>query len=842
MKRLVVFMVGILVSCSLRDYMGQPVLQDVYDGPMVMLVSPMGGVRYSGEVRVIADIEEQQGLGDIEILYDGRTDRIPAGGVSSYHLDRKVRFSSAGVKTLELRAYNRVGIRRSVAVSVTIIGPTIVVTNDFARWGDVYTRDTTLTLGGVVSNGLTNIESVFVEVRRPSQGDTYPATLAGAAWSVTLPLTPNEDVDVVASVRDMSGLVASTSPLRVYQDSRGPTLGITRPTNGAREAIQVYLEGKTQDDKVGPSRLIWTTNGWSSSVTNDLESWWGNRERIVFTYDMAMTPGPKTLQVYAEDFLGNASLTNTVSFMVDPTFPYLLITGPEGWRCTNQADFPLYGVYGNATTLEYTLNNGPWTPVTTYGGGYWTNMGLPSIPNEENRIRFRMMNASNTNISSEYRFLVDTIPPEVALYDTGGSIIVNRSTVTRRLRLTDNLSGIRVLYDTLIGKWGPGGTGVLVESDTNEWLGNWYEDEGTKDFPLGAVLTNTLVIIDRAGNTNTLDKPLEVYPAIFVSRTLDETYGIANAPVKATSALSRARSLGVRTLVFEQGTHTLTAPLEPDSGMQLVGGFDSAFTTQDGYTFLQRAGGRVLDIHGVSNVFLWRMGVADSGGLAVDSVMVVSNASCLMLDSIISNNTGSFGTALLARNAQVGLVSNRFIGNTNRGLGIVLIAGSLSYGVGNIYTNNATYAPSNHDAQLMMVGSRGIVSNETFAGFHDVGGFSPLLMDVYARDMGSLLVETSRFAGSSTTLHVHLWMSGNMTQVAIRSNVFDGPAFSLMVKEGNWGGYQLRGNSIRTNTFTNLWMEIVGTVTNTIENTNIAALNTPTKTRATPDSTDNVNY
>ncbi len=831
------------VSCALRDYMNQPVLKDVYDGPMVMIISPMSGNAYPGRIRVVADVTEQEGLGGIEVVYDGKIDNISTGGLSFYHLDHEVGFSSGGWKTIELRAYNRVGVKRTVFVDVNVIGPRIWVTNDFAQWGETYTSALSLTLRGVVSNGLTNLDRVYVRVERPSQIDEYMATLVGPdGWEVSVPLVANQDVEVIACVVDKAGVRAEAKPITVYQDSRGPQLvELLRPTNGATEGMMAVFEGRAQDDKVGVDRIVWTTNNWLTSSSRNLGGWWGRRDILEFSFEEWMGPASYTLHYYFEDFLGNPSVTNIITFTVDGMFPFVYITGPDGWWCTNEVSFPLFGQYANATTIQYSLNGGPWQNVSQFGMGQWTNI-TPYVANAENTLRLRATDGPHTNVSPLYRFLIDTLPPQLTLYDTGGSLIVNRSTVRRRLRVEDNLSGIRYFYDTLKGKWGYGGMGYLVENRTNEWLGNFYEDDGTRDFPFGAVITNDIVLVDEAGNSSSYSRTLEVYPALFVTPAGGGTYGIASDPLQAYAGVERAKSLGVRTVVFSEGLHTLSSSLVPANNMILAGGFTSDFTSSmGGATLLKRSGGRVIEVKNVSGVGLLKFVIAGSGQLTEDGPLWVSNGTVYVMNAIFSNNQGRRGSAICAQASQVGVVSNLFTNNLTRDFGVFCGVGSLYFGVENKYINNKTQAFSNWDAQLLLVGGGAIISNHMFYLYEGLAGQeNKVLIDVYARDMGTFLLHNSIFSSILVSTNAaHLWLSGNMQQTSILSNTFVGNIKYLMVKEGSWAGYQLRGNRVYTNAFLVLWAELLPASTNIIWFTNMPDFNNPLKTRATLDSTDN---
>ncbi|MFN4217412.1 MAG: hypothetical protein ACK4HQ_08450, partial [Brevinematales bacterium] len=796
---------------------------------------------YSGKIRVVVDIMEKEGLGDIQVLYEGKTDKLSAWGMTFYHLDHEIVFSSGGWKTIEIQAYNRIGVKRSVLVDVNVVGPTIRVTNDFAEVGETYTSSLSLSLGGIVSNGLTNIDRVYVRVERPLQTDEYQATMVGMnGWEVNVPLTPNEDVKVTACVVDKAGVKAEDRPITIYQDSRGPQLvALLRPTNNAIEGLRVVFEGKAQDDKVGVKRIVWTTNNGVSWSSRDLEGWWGMREVLGFEFEEWMMVGNHTIQFYMEDFCGNPSKTNTVNFTVDGTYPYVYITGPDGWWCTNETSFPFFGEYANANTVEYSLNSGSWINVSQYGAGKWTNT-TTYIPNKENTLRLRAIGASNTNFSGLYRFVIDTIPPQLSMYDTGGSIIVNQSQVRRRIRLEDNLSGIRYFFDILKGKWEYGGTGYRVEINTNEWLGNWYEDEGIRNFPFGAVITNEMVLIDRAGNSNSYSRMVQVYPAIFVTPTGSGTYGIASDPLKAVEGVDKAKSLGVRAVLFSEGTHNLSGVLVPSHNMILGGGFNPAFTSSGGATFLRRPGGRVMKIDGVSGVTFLNFVVAGSGNITEDGPIWVSNGTLYVMNSIFSSNQGRRGSAVYAEASQVGLMSNLFTNNYTWNFGVFYGVGSLYFGVENRYVNNKTYTSSSNDAQLVLLGGMAIISNHMFYLYEGVLGENKVLMDVYAKDMGTFLLHNSVFSTILlSTNATHLWLAGNMQQTSILSNTFVGNVKYLMIKEGDWGGYQLRGNKVYTNSFLVLWAEFLPSATNLIWFTNMADFNNPLKTRATADSTDN---
>ncbi|MFN3660872.1 MAG: hypothetical protein ACK4TN_06505, partial [Brevinematales bacterium] len=272
-----------------------------------------------------------------------------------------------------------------------------------------------------------------------------------------------------------------------------------------------------------------------------------------------------------------------------------------------------------------------------------------------------------------------------------------------------------------------------------------------------------------------------------------------------------------------------------------VGGFNEAFTGAGGATLLRRPGGRVMEIKGVSGVAFLNFVVNASGQMTEDGPLWVSNGTVYVMNSIFSSNQGRRGSAIYAEASQIGLLSNLFTNNYTRDFGVFCGIGSLYFGVANKYINNTTQAFSNWDAQLILVGGVAIVSNHLFYLYGSLGPTDKKLIDVYAKNMGTFLLHNSVFSSIlMSTNAVHLWLAGNMQQTSILSNTFVGLVKYLMVKEGNWGGYQLRGNRVYTNSFLVLWAELLPSSTNFIYFTNMADFNNPLKTRATPDSTDNI--
>ncbi|URA09666.1 hypothetical protein [Thermospira aquatica] len=850
MKTLYVLMgVFFFLSCSLRDYMNQPVMKDAYDGPMILFLEPMGGYSYPGRVRVVADVSEAVGVESVEVVSEGLSQWFPALNLPVYRLHSEVSFSSPGLKTIEVRAKNRLGIERSVSLAVNILGPSITITNDFAHAGYIYTAANTLSLGGEVFSGLTNVLRVFVRVKRPNSEEEVPAVLMGGFWETMSPvvLNPNEDVVLTALAEDQGGVQASTPPVTVYQDQRGPDpVILTRPMSNGVEANMVFFEGTVKDDKVGAARLVATVDNWVTSFTNELNSWWGNRETVAFAFTRSFPPGIYNLLYYAEDFLGNRSQTNTITFTVDGTLPYVYVTGPLSGFCTNKDSFDVYGEYDNATILQYSLNGGPWQNISSFGGGKWTNL-INFIPNQTNTLRLMAISNQYTNLSLLYKFLIDTLPPLVTFYDIGTQPRVNVSSQSRHIKLQDNLSGIAFFYDILDGYWGYGGMGFLSETNLTTWLGPSYEDNGTRDFPFGAVVTNTLILIDRAGNTNiNFSRVAQVYPAIFVSPGgSPAAFGVASAPITLAEGMETAKALGVRTLVLQEGTYNLgllSQPLRPQNNMMIVGGFDNTFTNHASYSTLKNTGKRIMELVDVSSVFLSYLHFSGSGSSVTNGVLWVTNSSVFLVDNIFSSNQGKQGAAIYAVHSQLGLVSNLFTRNRVHDFGVVVGVGSFYFGLGNSYLTNISQTISilNRDVQLCLLGGAAIISNEVFSSYSNAGNVDNILINVYAKDMGTFLLHDCTFTSViGSTNGVHLWLAGNMQNTSILSNHFKQGVQYGMIKEGNWGGYELRQNSLFTNGLPILWAEFLPAATNLIFSNEITKFNDPGVTRATPDSTDN---
>ena len=838
----VVFGMVFLFSCSLKDYTNQPVLKDAYDGPDIVILSPMGSGPYGGRVKLEADVSDGAGVSGVDIFYDGKKEGVSVASLPSYHLSRELQFTKGGAQTITLVARNRIGIERTKNILVSIRSPLVRITNAFLQGGEWYTSNVSVSLGGDVSSPNGSISRVFLRVDKGGGVvSEVNASVGGGYWSAVLSLVPNEDIVLTVVAEDSTGVRSEDFPRRIYQDSRGPTLWkISSPTNNASVPfvpLVVVLKGEVQDDKVGAARWILTTNNWMSAITNEfLFDWWGQRDVKSWEKDVVLPgAGSFTLQMYAEDCLGNKSATNSLTVTVDSTSPFIVLNGPSVWY-TNAISLELNGITANATNIAYSVNGGPYQDIL-FTSPYWTNT-ISFTPNMVNILRLRAINATQTNISQAYSFVIDTQPPSVVLYDTGANLLVNESSVRRRLEVADNLSGITIKMEKLEGKWGYGGMGFLTETTTNFIYKLFYSEQTVRDFPFGAVLTNTVILYDRAGNVSTNKYPKEVYPALFVTPS-GSGLGIASDPIKPDDAFTKAKNLGIHTVAFCEGTYNLFGtPLKPESRMVIIGGLDNTFTNVVGRSYIKMNAGRVFECENVREVLFQNIGIVESGGLLVNGTLFITNSEVYFINAVFSNNQGRKGSAVAAYSSSVAFVNTLFWGNTNREYGVFYGEGSFYYGLTNWYFNNASQA-TNADAEILLLGGGAVVNNHVFTNFSFVSASGVPLLHIYARDVNPFLVQENTFANiEGTSYGATLWMSGNPQSVSIRSNTFSGGAWAAIVKEGDFGGYELSQNKFTLSGYTNLLVEMTPTATNIISN--IADLNNPAKTKATPSSTDNI--
>jgi uncharacterized repeat protein (TIGR02543 family) len=249
-------------------------------------------------------------------------------------------------------------------------------------------------------------------------------------------------------------------------DYKAPTIQITAPTSGQRWSNAVFAVTGKAGDNAGVSNVFYSVNNsaWATATTgNNWTNW---------TAQVALTPGTNTLAAYAVDTSGNASATNTVSFVYILTAVLTVHVNP-----------------GGTVVTDY---NGMLLPIgQTYSMTAKTNVGFAfsgwtgSITTNSPKLTFVM--ASNLVFTANF---ADIAKPTLKITAPANGQKLTNALAHVKGTASDNWKVGDVWYQLNGGAWNPAIT-------TNAWT-NWFVT-----LPLVSG-TNTVkaYAVDSGGNTS----------------------------------------------------------------------------------------------------------------------------------------------------------------------------------------------------------------------------------------------------------------------------------------------------------------------------------------------------
>ena len=266
-----------------------------------------------------------------------------------------------------------------------------------------------------------------------------------------------------------------------FVDVQKPTLALLTPTANLQWTNGIFTATGHAGDNVAVGSVYYSLNGgvWTNaSTTNSWTNW---------TASLTLNPGTNTLQAYAVDTSGNASITNTVRFEFIVFMP--LSVRIFGLGVPN----PKWGFVSPNDNGALLLVNENYTMTANAAAGFvftnWTD-GSGNLLTNKATLRFTM--ATNLAVTANF---VDVQKPTLTLLTPTANLQWTNGTFTATGHAGDNAAVAAVYYSLNGGVW-------TNASTTNGWI-NWT---GSLALTPG---TNTIqaYAVDTSGNlspTNTV--------------------------------------------------------------------------------------------------------------------------------------------------------------------------------------------------------------------------------------------------------------------------------------------------------------------------------------------------
>jgi Ca2+-binding RTX toxin-like protein len=371
------------------------------------------------------------------------------------------------------------------------------------------------------------------------------------SWSVGFPLLGEGAHNLTATVTDLAGNTASSSSVTYTLDMTPPVVTIdpNDPVNATAAAVGFTISGTTNAED-GQTVSVQLFNGLLLPVGDPYTATAasGHWSIIVPSTDH-LIDGSYTASATVTDQAGNPALPASQPFMVDETAPVVAIINPGG--LTNQ---PAQTVSGIADPLDVghivtVMEGSTALGVATVGvGGFWTTAVTLSGDGVHNLTAAETDTAGNTGTSSAVSYTLDTTPPAVTIFGTGGPTNQTAQVVGG----TGELGASVTVWDGI----------TSVGSALVDLNGNWSTSVNlTSDGPHSLTATQT----DAAGNTGTsgssVDYTLDTAAAAVVITSLGRLTNQAMQTVGGTVDPSEA---GATVKVWDGTTALGTATAASD--------------------------------------------------------------------------------------------------------------------------------------------------------------------------------------------------------------------------------------------------------------------------------------
>ena len=281
----------------------------------------------------------------------------------------------------------------------------------------------------------------------------------------------------------------STHNVVIQEDTSPPAIFILSPENKTYDRSVIPLTFTTSEN------LSWSSYSLDASTNVTIM---GN------TTLPSLPDGTHSIIIFANDTVGNMGKSDTVTFTIDTTPPFISIISPENKTYATRN-----------VTLVFTTNGTPsWIGYSLDGENNITiaqNITLTDLADGSHRLIVYAADAmDNTGSSNVILFTVDSTPPTIvsAVQLPPKTNVLPEDIVSVNVTITDNVTGVRnvsLTYAYVTDGRPANGSIVMTEVYPNVWTAT------IPPLPYGTNVSYTVIASDNAGNTVTTEQLGYVY-------------------------------------------------------------------------------------------------------------------------------------------------------------------------------------------------------------------------------------------------------------------------------------------------------------------------------------------
>jgi hypothetical protein len=677
-KGLWIFILSLVISgCSVRDFSVNDLFTESFEPPEIHIVEQIPGEIYSTTVELKIMVSCKSGVDYVNIQYEDKELYIDNPVKSKiFFINTNISFKSPGYKKVYIYSYSKKGLSSysEIEFNIQINAPFIWVNDPVSDY--LYQLSGSYTFNGGASCSSGDLKEIFIIVKNKNTGNSITNIIPGTnSWVFTAALYANTENNIkFFAVSDFNVQSAPVNK-NILVDQQKPLVQMVFPTNNAvtSPAIQGIISAS--------DALTWVPNNQVFFKLDDNTVFAASKSGSDWEFSYSgLTNGGHILKVYCKDFVGNTSLTQTMSFTVDSSLPVVSINGPL-LRAQKVVTADITGGAsigsGSIVDVYIKLNNNAWVPSDAFISGAsiaWSKVGLVLNMNATNTLIVSAVSDSGvSNLTSVYKIIADNTLPYIVSYNlTNNQVLVNTDYINQNFTAKDGLSGMMIVSNYFICPT----KGVLFSS----YAGNFTSQLSVlldTSIPGGDSVTNVLVAVDMAGNIYKKTNIIKVYPAVYVTVGFsDANPGFLTQPIGSIQkGIDIAGSLGIQNVYISMGSYnTVTADycVNLKNNMKIKGGFIAGFTANDMFLYPTIINGNGLNVHvvkavNVNNVVLSGLilrGANGAAGLLGGGLFLKDCNQIKITNCYIRNNIAKEGGGVYITNSDVEFNNVQICSNT----------------------------------------------------------------------------------------------------------------------------------------------------------------------------------
>lgn len=564
-------LVLIFSSCAVRDYTNDT-LESRFFSPTLNIISPLNNSTYYSGLEIEGYASHHRGI-DRVVLDAGFLGRIVLTNSSHstnfyFHTNISVYFSTSA--NLSVTAYDTDGRSTSASLYCYLAPdfPYVTILTPNISGYKLLTNASVLNVAGTAGVTLGSIDHVEIWTNFDA-GSGYLADGSTIwAYNLSLPLNTESTFYVVPFTTEGT---YSVSPFIIQQDSVLPVVERRDPLTAYPNDVNLKFSINEDVESYATFGIYTNTDSNTMGMITNFDTY-----NEIGLYFPGMDYGNYDFTIYHRDKAGNNSLPISFSLLVSPGVPRISINYTH-YATTDPRPYVSGTVSVNSGTVTNLMAvQGSVTNTWGFdGAGFFSNQ-IPANLTQNQYTEITLIAISDSGFTNMERvgFNYDITPP-VFEYVSSSSLYMGTD-IYLDAGFYDDATGIDHLEVVTLGS----STNFTNTYDTgffSSWSTNWlmhYSFYSSIYVYDDGPYTNTLILFDSAGNSNSATVVKNLYNGVYVSTNASAAgKGYDHDPMRyIDAAIAFASSNHISEVYLEGGTYDFSSGLRSSSaGITLSG-------------------------------------------------------------------------------------------------------------------------------------------------------------------------------------------------------------------------------------------------------------------------------